>query len=183
MIAVNPIRDKKKLEAMKKVLKSQNLRNWLLFVLGINSGLRISDLLQLSVNNVKGKVRVNIHEVKTGKEKDFPHSEVCIKAIKEYLIETNLPGTSPLFPSRKGGQAISRVQAYRIINAGARTVGITDPIGTHTMRKTFGYHAYQSGIDICWIQKLLNHSAPSVSLNYIGITKDDLDSVYINLNL
>ena len=90
---------------------------------------------------------------------------------------------SPLFPSRKGGQAISRVQAYRIINAAARTVGITDPIGTHTMRKTFGYHAYQTGIDISRIQKLLNHSSPSVSLAYIGITKDELDSVYINLNL
>jgi integrase len=183
MTAVNPIRDKKKLEAMKKILKAQNLRDWLLFVLGINSGLRISDLLQLRVNNVQGQVRVHIRELKTRKEKDFPLSEVCIKAIKEYLIESNLPESSPLFPSRKGAQAISRVQAYRIINVAARTVGITDPIGTHTMRKTFGYHAYQSGIDISWIQKLLNHSAPSVSLAYIGITKDDLDSVYINLNL
>jgi len=180
---VEPIRDRKKLEAMKKVLKAQSLRDWLLFVLGINSGLRISDLLLLKVNNVHGQVRVSILEVKTGKKKDFPLSETCVKAIKEYLSETNLPESSPLFPSRKGGQAISRVQAYRIINAVARTVGITDPIGTHTMRKTFGYHAYKTGIDISWIQKLLNHSAPSVSLAYIGITKDDLDSVYINLNL
>lgn len=94
-----------------------SLRDWLLFVLGINSGLRISDLLLLKVNNVHGQVRVSILEVKTGKKKDFPLSETCVKAIKEYLSETNLPESSPLFPSRKGGQAISRVQAYRIINA------------------------------------------------------------------
>lgn len=168
-MTVEPIRDRKKLEAMKKVLKAQSLRDWLLFVLGIK--------------NVHNQVRVRIQEVKTGKEKDFPLSEMCVKSIKEYLSETNLPESSPLFPSWKGGQAISRVQSYRIINAVARTVGITDPIGTHTMRKTFGYHAYKTGIDISWIQKLLNHSAPAVSLAYIGITKGDLDSVYINLNL
>jgi len=180
---VEPIRDKKKLADMKKVLKAQSLRDWLLFTLGINSGLRISDLLQLKVSNVYRQNRIRILEIKTGKEKDFPLSETCVKAVKEYLAETNLPVASTLFPSRKGGQVISRVQAYRIINAAARTVGITDPIGTHTMRKTFGYHAYQTGIDISRIQKLLNHSAPSVSLAYIGITKDELDSVYINLNL
>ncbi|MBZ9609866.1 site-specific integrase [Clostridium estertheticum] len=183
MRTVEPIRDKKKLAAMKKVLKAQSLRDWLLFTLGINSGLRISDLLQLKVSNVYRQNRIRILEIKTGKEKDFPLSETCVKAVKEYLAETNLPVASTLFPSRKGGQVISRVQAYRIINVAARTVGITDPIGTHTMRKTFGYHAYQTGIDISRIQKLLNHSAPSVSLAYIGITKDELDSVYINLNL
>ena len=53
----------------------------------------------------------------------------------------------------------------------------------HTMRKTFGYHAYKKGMDITIIQKLLNHSSPSITLSYIGITRDDLDNVYLNLNL
>lgn len=88
-----------------------------------------------------------------------------------------------LFPSRKGGKAISRVQAYRILNDAARHIGITDAIGTHTLRKTFGYHAYQSGCDITRIQRLLNHSAPSITLSYIGITKDELDAVYIAKSL
>lgn len=72
---------------------------------------------------------------------------------------------------------------HRIINDAARHVGIKEAIGTHTLRKTFGYWAYKAGNDISRIQKLLNHSAPSVTLAYIGITKEDLDSVYINLNL
>jgi len=181
MELVEPIRDKKQIQGMKKYLRGQNIRDYLLFTLGINSGLRISDLLKLTVEDGM-KDRITIREKKTGKAKDFPISEVCKKAISEYLKETGL-NTGALFPSRKGGKAISRVQAYRIVNDAARNIGITDAIGTHTLRKTFGYHAYQSGIDITRIQKLLNHSAPSITLSYIGITKEELDNVYISLNL
>lgn len=168
---------------MKRYLKSGNLRDYLLFVLGINSGLRISDLLSLQVLDVKGKERISLREQKTGKTKDFPLSDTCQKAIKEYLQATGVD-TGFLFTSRKGkGAAISRVQAYRILNQAAQAIGIKEQIGTHTLRKTFGYWAYQAGVDITRIQKLLNHSAPSVTLAYIGITKEELDDVYINLNL
>jgi len=184
---VEPIRDKKQLENMKRYLKEHNLRDWLLFILGINSGLRIGDLLKLTVEHVKDKERITIREQKTGKSKDFPLSDSTKKAVCEYLKATGLT-TGVLFPSRKtsGSKAtgaISRQQAYETINTAARAVGITDAIGTHTLRKTFGYWAYQAGVDITRIQKLLNHSAPSVTLAYIGITKDELDDVYINLNL
>jgi integrase len=180
---VEPIRDKKQIEGMKRYLRGGSLRDYLLFVLGINSGLRISDLLALNVEDVKGKDRITIREQKTGKSKDFPLSETCKKAIQEYLQQPGLvPGC--LFPSRKGvSRPITRVQAYRILNEAARRVGIKEAIGTHTLRKTFGYWAYQQGVDITRIQKLLNHSAPSVTLTYIGITKEELDNVYINLNL
>jgi integrase len=106
------------------------------------------------------------------------------KALAEFL--KSRAGVDPgqaLFPSRKGGTPITRTQAYRILNGAARAVGITDEIGTHTLRKTFGYHAFKQGKDITLIQKLLNHSAPSVTLAYIGITQDDKDNVYLNLNL
>lgn len=185
---VEPIRNKKRLDNMKRYLKEKNIRDWLLFVLGINSGLRISDLLALKVADVKDKERITVREKKTGKAKDFPLADTCKKAIIEYLKITGLIG-GVLFPSRKsvGSKstgAISRQQAYQTINSAARAVGITtDAIGTHTMRKTFGYWAYQAGVDIAKIQKLLNHSAPSVTLAYIGITKQELDDVYINLNL
>lgn len=193
MELVEPIRDKKQLENMKRYLKEQNLRDWLLFTLGINSGLRISDLLRLQVQDVKDRDssycrdRITIREEKTGKTKDFPLSDNCKKAICEYLKDSGL-SSGPLFPSRKAAGSkstgsISRQQAYEIINTAARKVGITEAIGTHTLRKTFGYHAYKAGHDITRIQQLLNHSAPSVTLRYIGITKDELDSVYINLNL
>jgi site-specific recombinase XerD len=185
---VQPIRDRKKIEAMKKILKADNLRDYCLFVLGINSGLRISDLLKLKVGDVmengKVKERIVVREKKTGKTKDFPLGDSAKKAISEYMKSRGeYPQDEALFPSRKGGTPLTRQHAYRIINDAARAVGITEQIGTHTLRKTFGYHAYQSGVDITRIQKLLNHSAPSVTLAYIGITQEELDDVYVNLNL
>ena len=76
-----------------------------------------------------------------------------------------------------------RQQAYKILNSVAKDVGIKEKIGTHTLRKTFGYHAYKNGYDITIVQKILNHSSPSVTLRYIGITQDKLDDVYMNLDL
>lgn len=186
---VQPIKDERKIEAIKRVLKSNSLRDYCLFTLGINSGLRISDLLNLSVADVmdaKGKLkdRITLKEQKTGKSKDFPMGCTTVKALKEYLdTRKDLSLDQTLFPSRKGGKPLSRQQAYRIINEAARAVGVTEDIGTHTLRKTFGYHAYKRGLDITRIQKLLNHSAPSVTLAYIGIKKEELDNVYLSLNL
>ena len=179
---VEPIRSKMQIDNIKHYLKNKNLRDYLLFVLGINSGLRISDLLLLTVNDVNEKDRIVLREKKTGKSKDFPLSDTCKKAIQEYLKTIKI-SNGCLFKSKKSDQPISRIQAYRIINKAARKIGINDAIGTHTLRKTFGYWAYKKGVDITKIQKLLNHSAPSVTLAYIGITKDELDDVYINLNL
>ncbi|MDR7868136.1 MAG: site-specific integrase [Sporomusaceae bacterium] len=179
---VEPIRSDKQIKGMAYYLKGNNIRDYALFILGINSGLRISDLLALRVEDVKGKDRITIREKKTGKTKDFPLSDICKKVINEYLQALGL-SVGPLFPSRKGGAPISRIQAYRVLNDAARHVGIKDCIGTHSLRKTFGYWAHQQGVDITRIQKLLNHSAPSITLAYIGITKEELDNVYINLNL
>lgn len=185
---VQPIRDKKKIDAIKKILRGSNLRDYCLFVLGINSGLRISDLLKLRISDVvddKGKVqnRIMTREKKTGKGKNFPVSDTSRKAIEEYLGSRKYESEEPLFISRKGKDFLKRQRAYRIINEAARSVGIKEKIGTHTLRKTFGYHAYQAGKDITIIQKLFNHSCPKVTLSYIGITQDDLDDVYLNLNL
>ena len=185
---VQPIREKKQIDYMKKILKATHLRDHCLFVLGINSGLRISDLVKLHIRDVmddKGRVRdrISIRETKTGKSKDFPIGDTSRKAIIEYLATRTYTLNDPLFLSRKGGQALKRQQAYKIINDAARAVGIKEKIGTHTLRKTFGYHAYQSGVSLAVLQKLFNHSAPSVTLSYIGITQDELDGVYLNLNL
>lgn len=190
MELVEPIRDAKKIDRMKKYLKEKSLRDYCLFVLGINSGLRISDLLNLQVKDVaedsgKLKDRIRLTEQKTGKTKDFPISDTAGRAIKEHLAALNTKEPSAyLFPSRKGNGAILRYQAWRILNEAAAHSGLDkEAIGTHTMRKTFGYHAYKKGMDITVIQKLLNHSSPAITLSYIGITRDDLDNVYLNLNL
>jgi integrase len=183
---VEPIRDRAKIESIKRYLRGKNHRDYTLFVLGINSGLRISDLLNLQITDVtssSGKLndRLEILEQKTGKTKEFPLSSTAKKALLEY-ISINKP-TSFLFPSRKGDSAIDRRHAWRIISEAAHAVGIPGRIGTHTLRKTFGYWAFQQGTDITRIQKLLNHSSPAVTLAYIGITKDELDTVYLNINL
>lgn len=186
---VQPIRDRKKIETMKKILKTQNVRDYCLFVLGINSGLRVSDLLNLSIGDVldkKGRVkdRISIREKKTDKTKDFPINDNSSKAILEYLSHRGpYEGEDPLFLSRKGEGPIQRAQAWKVIRDVARQVGITERIGTHTLRKTFAYHAYQNGHDITRIQKLLNHDSPATTLAYIGITQDELDQVYISINL
>lgn len=185
---VQPLRDRRHIDRMKKVLRSESMRDYVLFVLGINSGLRVSDLLALKVEDVqdgKGAVkdRVTLREKKTGKAKDFPISSTAAKALSEYLASESFSPDDALFPSKKGRKPLSRVQAYRILNEAARVVGIKDRVGTHTLRKTFGYHAYKMGMDLSVIQKLLNHASPSITLGYIGITQDDLDNVYLSLNL
>lgn len=187
MELVQPIRDKNKIEAIKKILKADNLRDYSLFVLGINSGLRISDLLNLKISDVaegkKIKDRISLREQKTGKTKDFPLGASSIKALKEYLDTRDYADNDWLFPSQKGGGPITRQHAWRILSEAAKTVGITEAVGTHTLRKTFGYWAFKSGIDITRIQKLLNHSSPGITLAYIGITQEELDDVYLELNL
>ena len=184
---VQPIRDIKQIETIKKLLKQQSLRDYCLFVLGINSGLRISDLLKLRISDVseKGKVkdRIRLREKKTNKFKDFPLSNSTKSALKEYLKTREYNENEPLFISRKNKGFLMRQRAYWILNEAARSIGIKEKIGTHTLRKTFGYHAYKNGYDIEIIQKLFNHSSPSITLRYIGITQDNLDDVYLSLDL
>lgn len=187
MQMVQPIREIRKIEAMKKILRADSKRNELLFTLGINSALRVSDLLGLKVADVldeKGKLKeaVSLNERKTGKSKLFPLNDSAKKAIKEYVDETKPEYDSPLFPSRKGGKAISRVQAWEILSNAAEEVGL-EHVGTHTLRKTFGYHIYMRTNNLGLVQKLLNHRSSSETLRYIGIEQDEMDDAYLKLNL
>lgn len=191
MNTVEPIRDIKKIKAMKVILKDKNIRDYVLFTVGINTGLRISDLLSLhlyDVINENGKIKesIFIREIKTGKEKIFSINKMAKEAIKEYLDSLNKEYEPYwfLFKSKKGAnKAISRVQAYEILNNAARIIGINGNIGTHTLRKTFGYHARIKGVPIEMLQRIFNHSAPGITMRYIGITQDELESVYLELNL
>ena len=190
MNTVEPIRDKNKIKLIKVVLKNKNIRDYLLFTIGINTGLRISDLLKLKLSDVmdhKNKVKDNIYirEKKTGKEKVFSINKTAKDAIKEYINSLdNYDLDWYLFKSKKGNnKAISRIQAYDILNDVAGEVGIKDKIGTHTLRKTFGYHARMKGVGIEILQKIFNHSAPGITMRYIGIAQDEMEDVYLDLNL
>jgi len=194
---VEPIRDIKQIEAMKKLMIAEgNYRDHLLFTLGINSGLRISDLLSIkwTLLTDKGKLLktgadITVCEKKTGKEKRFKLNKSIRKALELFYEHIQEPGAEDfVFLSRQVDSAgtvtpISRVQAWRTLNKYTRAVGIRDKIGTHTLRKTFGYHLYKKGIAVEYIQKLLNHSAASITLRYIGISQDQLDEIYVDLNL
>ena len=181
MKTVQPIRDKNKIDEMKTELKKQGTRDYLLFLLGINTGLRISDIIKLQVLDVLNedrtpKTHITITEKKTGKLKKFKINDSLSREIIEYTKSMEM--NDYLFTSRKGiNKPITRIQAYRILNTVAKKIGLEE-IGTHTLRKTFGYHFYKRNKDIAMLQKLFNHSSPSTTLRYIGIEQDEIDEAY-----
>lgn len=173
MNIVEPIKSIEDIQNIKRIL-SKKPRNALLFSFGINSGLRIADILSLDVKDVKGKDYIELIEQKTNKYKRFPITKSFKKELDEFIVGKN--EEEWLFASQRGTKAISRIQAYRIICNACVTAGITAHIGTHTLRKTFGYHFYQENKDVALLQCIFNHSAPSVTLRYIGINQDIIDS-------
>ena len=151
---VYPIKDKEKIAQMKKILSS-NKRNLLLFNLGINSGLRVSDILALDIKDVKGKTFIELREQKTNKYKQFPINEKIQSDIKDFIQNKNV--NEPLFLSQKDNR-LSRVQVYKILRKAAKEVGIEVYIGTHSLSKTFGYHYYQQFNNIALLQRIFNYS-------------------------
>ncbi|MBU5677552.1 site-specific integrase [Alkaliphilus sp. MSJ-5] len=173
MNTVQPIRDKNKIEDMKNELLKLGYKNYILFIVGINTGLRISDILNLKVYDVRDRSHIAIKEKKTGKEKRFLINSQLRKDIEKFISGMN--NEEYIFQSRKGkNRPISRVQAYRILNQAAVKVGIKE-VGTHTLRKTFGYWHYHIYKDVAILQDIFNHSAPSITLRYIGINQDIKD--------
>lgn len=186
---VEPIRELEKIEAMKALLRDRNPRDEALFVLGINSALRIGDLLALKISDVtneKGEIldAVRVQERKTSKVKLFPLNRSVKEALNNYLkVRQNLSPSEPLFLSRKKPGPLSRWRARRILHEAGKAVGLYR-IGTHSLRKTFGYHVYRkTGGNLGLVQKLLNHSSSGDTLRYIGIDRDEMNATYMNLNL
>lgn len=181
MKLVQPIRDMDMVQAMKNELLRTGYRNYMLFNIGINTGLRVSDILNLKVCDVKERRHIIIKEQKTGKSKRFLINLNLKNDLDQYIYGMN--EYEFLFKSQKGcNNPISRVQAYRILNEAARNVGLAE-VGTHTMRKTFGYFHYSQFKDIAILQDIFNHSAPSITLRYIGINDDMKDKTIENFYL
>ena len=142
----------KKIEDIQKIKKylAKKSRDALLFSFGINTGLRISDILSLDVGDVKGRDYIEIREKKTNKYKKFPLNRFLKEEIDVFV--EGLPGEKPLFYTQKHCR-LDRAQAYRILNKAAQAVGVKERIGTHTLRKTFGYHHYKKYNDIVLYKK------------------------------
>lgn len=142
MNVVSPIKDKKQLELFKMYLREKSKRVFLMFMVGISSALRISDILKLKVKDIwdgkKPKEYIYLNEKKTGKYKRFPIAENLNKSIREYVKEYNPKEEDYLFCSSKGDKPITRQHAAALILSLAFDfVGIKEPISTHSMRKTW----------------------------------------------
>lgn len=171
---VQPIRNKVEIEALKRDLKYLGDRNGrkngdrdrFLFTFGINTGLRVSDIVPLRVKDVHNKVYTDIIERKTGKKRRIDLSGIS-HVITEYCEGKREDDF--LFPSRKGSH-ISTTQAYRILTN--ELLG-RDDLGTHTMRKTYGYHVYKATRDIVSLMDDFGHATQSITKKYIGITEEE----------
>lgn len=189
MSTTQPIRNKKQLEEFKNYYRNEspNYRNYALIIIGLNTALRISDILHLTLKDIYDEKKVRKHitvkERKTGKENRILLNdrvrEVLIKYRRE-LVKTKMyqEGNPYLFPSsRTAGQPLSRYQAYRIVSAAADGVGIEDTISCHSLRKTFGYHAWKQGKDPIVIMVLFNHSSLNITKRYLCLEQDDKDNI------
>jgi integrase len=189
---VEPIRDRKKIAQIKYLLRGKKqYRNLLLFTVGINSALRISDLLQLQVGhfiNQPGQFRkrFTIKEQKRRKRQDVFINESIRDALQEYIAAyPNILRASDnyLFFNAKTYLPIKRGQAWKFITVICEEVGLPGNYGTHSLRKTWGYHARMNGVDLALIMYKLNHNSIAYTKRYLGITDDEIEEVIKRLNL
>lgn len=167
MELVQPIKDMNLVNKIKAELLKSDYKGYLLFDLAISTGLKIIDLINLTVWDVKNKFQVDVKEDKTGKPLKYVVSPEIHEEIEKFIL--GMSAGELLFPSKKGGKRpITDKQAYKSLNETGRKLGIDD-IGTHTLRKTFGYHHYNKHKDIALLQNIFSHSTPDMTLRYIGI--------------
>ncbi|MBP0725548.1 site-specific integrase [Bacillus sp. RG28] len=177
---VQPIRDQEKVEGLKQYFKNDSERNYLLFIMGINTGLRISDILKLKVGDVKN-THIILREQKTGKQKWIRITPSLKRELKKLIDERD--DQEFLFKSRQGNnKPIGRSMAYKILQKAAGEFKLRD-IGTHTLRKTFGYHFYQQTKDVAMLQEIFNHSSPDITLKYIGVNQDGMDKAMMKYKI
>jgi len=183
-ISVQPIRDLKDIESIKKLL-SKTQRDLLLFTIGINNGLRCGDLLRLKVGDVK-HLKVNdtltIREQKTGKQNVLMVNKTTFKILKDYLTETKPNDDDYLFKSRKGeNESLSVEYVNSLVKTWTRSINLKGNYGTHSLRKTFGY-IQRKKYGVSWevLCKRFNHSSPSVTMRYLGIEDKEVNGILMN---
>jgi site-specific recombinase XerD len=187
MAQTEPIRDPKQVQSLLAYYKGRNeTRNQVLVTITLHTALRISDILKLNCNDVynfatrKVRKKIMLTESKTGKNKIVALHSNIRKALNSYLPQAR-PNV-PLILNSNTGKSISRVHAYRIIATAANAVGITQNVSPHSLRKTFGYHAWKDGISPAVIMEIYNHSSLAVTRRYLGVAQSDMNKVYTTLN-
>lgn len=186
MKTVEPIKDIEKLEKLKHLVLGINLKHFVYIKIGLNTGLRCSDILGLKWNELEKnnfQFYKNLKEKKTGKTKSIKFNGSLKKYLKKLRREN--PNDYWVFQSnsnRNKGEHWSRFTPYKFLKKYSDIIGLKN-IGTHSLRKTFGYHNYNKGVDLSYLQKIFNHSTPRQTLDYIGITQEEIDDIYINTDL
>ena len=170
MKLVEPIKNIEDINKIKDYLKSKNLRNYLIFVMGINTGIKTCQMLELRVQDIlDNESKIRSHISINGIEYDITSNTK--KAIEEYILSTAIEENkgSYLFKSNKGDLPIDRSHLYRILNDAAKKCEIDLAIGNETLRKTFGYHYYYQIGDLKYLQLVLNQKSVSKLYDYLDI--------------
>ncbi|MFC1651209.1 tyrosine-type recombinase/integrase, partial [Candidatus Latescibacterota bacterium] len=179
---VSPITEINHINKIKEMLL-HNPRNYALFTVGINTGLRASELCLLKKKDVKdlqpGDV-LKIKQPKTKKFRDVTFNRSSIEAIKNLLLKKpELRDNQQLFSGRKG--AISTITICALVKKWCKEINLPHNYGSHTLRKTFGYHqrvTHKIGIEE--LMKIFGHSSPSQTMTYICVQPEEIKAVYMN---
>lgn len=187
MSTTQPIRDKDELKRFKDYYrcKKPNARNYLLIIIGLNSALRISDILHLTYGNLydfqkkEWKTHMVVEEHKTGKINRIYINREIRSTLEGCMDDTLCRENDWLFPGQiNTGQPLSRYQAYRLIKEAAAFAGLGPGISCHSLRKTFGYHAWKQGTPPALLMNIYNHSTYQITKRYLCIDQDDKDEVF-----
>lgn len=188
MGTTQPIRKNEEIESLKEYfLNKGEVRNYVLITMGINTALRISDLLELCWKDVWNysincfRKHLIIEEKKTKKEQIIYLNEACIDSLQllKEQSDSSINAEWYLFQSRVGhNRHIGRNRAYALIKHAWDDLGYEGNISCHSLRKTFGYHAWQNGVSPAIIMTIYNHSSMEITKRYLAIEQDDKDQVY-----
>lgn len=193
MGTTQPIKERVQINQLKEyfVVKKPNLRNYAMICLGINSALRISDLLNLKWEKIydfeqgKYKKHIVIIEQKTQKVNRIALNDSAVCALELYRksMTTSCKGAYVFQGRNRGESPLSRSQAFRIIKNAAKELHFEGEISCHSLRKTFGYHAWKQGVHPAILTEIFNHSSYQVTRRYLGINQDDKDDIFMQINL
>lgn len=191
MSATQPIKNKNDLTRFRNYYKEEELkpRNYALIVMGLNSALRIGDILSLRWEDVRRESAYRRHiwvrEQKTGKDNMFPVNPMMVEALEFYRhYLTGYSSEKYIFESQKDrGNPISRSQAFRIIKKVADQCGLREHISCHSLRKTFGYYAWKQGTPPALLMSIYNHSSYEITKRYLCIDQQEKDKVYMEIQL
>ena len=159
---VRPIVDIKKQTEMKRELGKDEQMWGVLWIIGVSTGLRVSDLLRLRLCDTFGGVdcdSIVIRERKTGKERRCKLSRRARTALDEYVVTYDVSPDEALFK-------VSRQQVYTRMKRAGKRIGL-DQIGTHTMRMTYAVNVYYLTHDLNHVQRTLGHEYRSTTVSYL----------------